>query len=103
MQTIRELFDQNSLTPIYLLNMATEVEEKILILELVPSLYVNRFAYDRFINDLIKDLRILELTKETLSFSNPMDKDIEKLLNNKINRYYDRLDNVIFSLTNEVQ
>jgi hypothetical protein len=103
MQTIRELFDQNSLTPIYLLNMATEVEEKILILELVPSLYVNRFAYDRFINDLIKDLRILELTIETLSFVTPNDKDIEILLNKKINRFYERLDNILFTKINKVQ
>jgi hypothetical protein len=103
MQTIRELFDQDSLTPVYLLNMATEVEEKILILELIPSLYVNKFAYDRFINDLIKDLRILELTKETLTFSDYSEKGIELLIDEKINRYYDRLDNIIFSLTNKVQ
>ena len=103
MQTIRELFDQETLTPVYLLSMASDIDDKITILELIPELKNNIYALDRFINDTIKDLRILELTKETLCFSDTMDKDIEKLLNTKINRYYDRLDNVIFSLTNEVQ
>lgn len=103
MNSVRELYDPNMISPIYMLTIASEVEEKILILELLPSLYVNRFAYDRFINELIKDLRILELTIETLSFVTPNDKDIEKLLNKKINRFYERLDNILFTKINKVQ
>jgi hypothetical protein len=83
--------------------MASEVDEKIMLLEFIPEINMDRIVLERFVNETIKDLRILELTIETLSFVTPNDKDIEKLLNKKINRFYERLDNILFTKINKVQ
>jgi peptidase E len=91
------------LNPVYMLTMASEVDEKIMLLEFIPEINMDRIVLERFVNETIKDLRILELTIETLSFVTPNDKDIEKLLNKKINRFYERLDNILFTKINKVQ
>jgi peptidase E len=83
--------------------MSSEVDEKIMLLEFIPEINMDRIVLERFVNETIKDLRILELTIETLSFVTPNDKDIEKLLNKKINRFYERLDNILFTKINKVQ
>jgi hypothetical protein len=103
MNSVRELFDSEMLNPVYMLTMASEVDEKIMLLEFIPEINMDRIVLERFVNETIKDLRILELTIETLSFVTPNDKDIEKLLNKKINRFYERLDNILFTKINKVQ
>jgi secreted protein with Ig-like and vWFA domain len=103
MNSVRELFDSEMLNPVYMLTMASEVDEKIMLLEFIPEINMDRIVLERFVNETIKDLRILELTIETLSFVTPNDKDIEILLNKKINRFYERLDNILFTKINKVQ